>query len=67
MMKPWSGIGVGASLLCGALAWSLPAAAQDIASAETLFNRGLAEMEAGHYEIGCKAIAESQRLDPAGG
>lgn len=67
MMKPWSGIGVGASLLCGALAWSLPAAAQDIASAETLFNRGLAEMEAGHYEIGCKAIAESQRLDPRAG
>jgi hypothetical protein len=37
---------------------------QDIAAAETLFNRGLADMNAERYETGCKALAESQRIDP---
>jgi hypothetical protein len=41
-----------------------PAAAQDVAAAEALFNRGLADMEAGRYDTGCPAITESQRLDP---
>ncbi len=53
--------------LLGPLALALPAAAQDIAAAEALFNDGLAHMEAGRYETGCKAIAESQRLDPRAG
>lgn len=44
-----------------------PAAAQDIAAAEALFNRGMADLEAGRYETACKAIAESQRLDPRPG
>lgn len=44
-----------------------PAGAQDIAAAEALFNRGLADMEAGRYETGCPALAESQRLDPRPG
>jgi hypothetical protein len=43
------------------------ALAQDIATAESLFNRGLADMDAGRYETGCKAIGESQRLDPRPG
>ncbi|WP_437577378.1 hypothetical protein [Sorangium sp. So ce887] len=46
---------------------STPALAQDIASAEVLFDRGLADMEAGRYETGCKDLAESQRLDPRPG
>lgn len=53
--------------LAGALTVTAPARAQDIAAAEALFNRGLADMEAGRYEPGCKAIAESQRIDPRPG
>jgi hypothetical protein len=41
--------------------------AQDVATAEALFNRGFADMDAGRYETGCKAIAASQRLDPRAG
>jgi hypothetical protein len=41
--------------------------AQDIAAAEALFDKGVADMKAGRYEAGCKAIAESQRLDPRPG
>ncbi|MBK8257054.1 MAG: hypothetical protein IPK82_30825 [Polyangiaceae bacterium] len=48
-------------------AWPGPAAAEDIAAAEALFDRGLADMKAGKYETGCTAIAESQRLDPRPG
>jgi hypothetical protein len=49
------------------LALSAPAWAQDVATAEALFSRGMADMDAGRYETGCKAIAESQRLDPRPG
>lgn len=51
----------------GLLSLSAPAAAQDIAAAEALFDRGLADMQAGHYETGCKALAESEHLDPQPG
>src|SRR5690606_15567731 len=44
-----------------------PAGAQDIAAAEALFDKGVADMKAGRHETGCKAIAESQRLDPRPG
>jgi len=53
----------GFSLVC-ALLTSVSAGAQDVATAEALFNSGLADMQAGRYETGCKALAESQRLDP---
>ncbi|WP_437571042.1 hypothetical protein [Sorangium sp. So ce542] len=46
---------------------SAPALAQDLAAAEELFNRGLADMQAGQFETGCPALAESQRLDPRAG
>ncbi|MGK3959900.1 hypothetical protein WMF38_43485 [Sorangium sp. So ce118] len=46
---------------------SCPAGAQQLALAEELFNKGLADMEAGHYDTGCPAIAESLRLDPLPG
>lgn len=51
----------------GLISLSSPAAGQDVAAAEALFNQGLADMNAGRYETGCKAIAESQRLDPQPG
>lgn len=56
-------------LLCALclLAAAAPAKAQDIAAAEALFNKGVADMKAGRYETGCKAIAESHRLDPRPG
>jgi hypothetical protein len=53
--------------LLAPLALASSALAQDIAAAESLFNRGRADMAAGRYEAGCKAIAESQRLDPRPG
>ena len=46
------------------LSLSTPVLAQDIVTAEALFHSGLADMEAGRYETGCKALASSQRLDP---
>lgn len=49
------------------LAVPSPALAQDIAAAEALFKRGRADMAEGRYETGCKAIAESLRLDPRPG
>ncbi|WP_437902987.1 hypothetical protein WME95_31075 [Sorangium sp. So ce327] len=51
----------------GVLSLSAPAAAQDVAAAEALFERGLADMQAGRYETGCKALAESERIDPQPG
>jgi hypothetical protein len=53
--------------LLAPLALSAPAAAQDVAAAERLFNHGLAEMEARNFTVGCAEIAESQRLDPRPG
>jgi hypothetical protein len=44
-----------------------PARAQDTAAAEVLYERGMSEWKAGRVEAGCKAIAESQRLDPRPG
>ncbi|WP_437596783.1 hypothetical protein WMF28_29870 [Sorangium sp. So ce590] len=46
-----------------------PASAQPdaVAVAESLFNRGLADMLAGRYPAGCPALAESHRLDPRAG
>jgi hypothetical protein len=53
--------------LLAPLGLAVPASAQDVAAAEALFDRGLAEMKAGRYETGCPAIAESQKLDPRPG
>lgn len=57
----------------GLLAWVSGAGAwaqvsiQDVALAESLFQKGVAEMEAGKFSDGCPKIAESQRLDPHDG
>jgi len=54
-------------LLFGVSALSAPAAAQDVAAAEALFNRGLADMKASRFDTGCPALEESYRLDPRPG
>lgn len=41
--------------------------AQDAASGGALFDRGVAEMEAGRFDTGCPALAESHRVDPRPG
>lgn len=43
------------------------ASAQDLAAADTLFNKGIADMKAGRFDIACPAISESYRLDPRPG
>lgn len=56
-----------ACVVAGALLWSADIAAQDVATADALFRKGLKDMEAGNYTSGCPAIAESLRLDPRAG
>jgi hypothetical protein len=57
------------ALALGLTATLLPseAAAQDVAAAEALFNKGLAAMNQGRYEEACPKIEESHRLDPRPG
>ena len=50
---------VGLALLAGA-----PAARGQGSTAQTQFDYGLAEMEAGRFASGCPALAESYRIDP---
>jgi hypothetical protein len=59
--------GLAFAALLGALALAAPAAAQDVAAAEALFNRGFADMKEGRFETGCPALSESYRLDPRPG
>ncbi|WP_438022990.1 hypothetical protein [Sorangium sp. So ce233] len=66
-MTPWFRRSTPLLVVLGSLSLSAPAGAQDVAAAEELFNRGLADMEAGRYETGCKALAESEQLDPQPG
>jgi hypothetical protein len=43
------------------------ASAQDSATAGALFEKGVADMEASHFDTACPAIEESQRIDPRPG
>src|SRR5262249_5323112 len=54
-------------LVLALLVWPGVAAAQDAAAAAALFDRGLADMEAGKYETGCPALGDSYRLDQRAG
>ena len=58
------GMTLAACLAASAMLLATPAEAQEDAAAEALFNKGLSEMEAGHYDTACPTIKESQRLDP---
>ncbi|UQA55479.1 hypothetical protein [Polyangium aurulentum] len=55
------------SLAVIALLGGSSAFAADPAAAEALFQKGVAEMDAGHFDAACPALAESQRLDPRPG
>src|SRR5262245_16580097 len=59
----WRFAAVSAALLLAAPL----ARAQDVAAAEALFNKGVADMAAGRYDTACPALAESQKLDPRPG
>ncbi|APR77944.1 Hypothetical protein A7982_03291 [Minicystis rosea] len=50
--------------LASAFSVTARARAQSTATADALYNRGLADMRAGRYETGCPAITESYKLDP---
>lgn len=54
---------------CGGVALALAAGAQaqDSAVAQALFERGVADLEAGKLASACPALAESHRLDPRAG
>ena len=41
-----------------------PAFAQDAATAGALFDKGVLDMQAGHFDSACPALEESQQLDP---
>jgi hypothetical protein len=43
------------------------AVAQDTAAAGALFDKGVTEMELGHFDVGCPALDESQRIEPRAG
>ena len=52
-----------------ALSMAVPhtAKAQDVATADALFAKGLEEMNAGRYDVACPALEGSLRIDPAPG
>ncbi len=47
--------------------WGSSALAQDAAAAGALFDKGVADMQAGHFDAACPALEESQQLDPHAG
>jgi hypothetical protein len=57
------------ALFAGPLIFSVSgvAWAQAKSAAQTQFDWGLAEMQAGHFETGCPALAESYKLEPLPG
>jgi hypothetical protein len=59
----WLGVAGALALLTGARS----ASASDGGTAQALFDKGVADLEAGRPETACPAFAESQRLDPRPG
>lgn len=51
-------------ILCIILTWPAAVRADDASRAKELFDRGLEDLKAGHYDTACPAIAESLRLEP---
>lgn len=60
-------LGFGSALAIACVLCSAGASAQDSATAGALFEKGVADMEAGRFDSGCPAIEESQRIDPRPG
>lgn len=56
-----------AAVLLALVSSASVAFAGDKALAESLFQQGKAELEAGHYAVACPKLAESYRQDPATG
>ena len=56
-----------ASLACARSGRAEPPEPRAGALAQVLFEEAVALMEAGHFDEACPKLAESQRLDPAGG
>jgi hypothetical protein len=48
----------------GLLLSASPAFAEDAATAGALFDRGVSDMQAGHFDSACPALEESEQLDP---
>ena len=61
--------GLRAGVVACALPLLLPriARGQDVAAAEDLYNRGVADFRAGRYEAACSEIGASYRMDPLPG
>jgi hypothetical protein len=51
-------------LSSGLLSLASPAFAQDAATAGALFDKGVSDMQAGHFDSACPALEESEQLDP---
>jgi hypothetical protein len=60
-------LAAGCAFSVAALLFVSGASAQDTATAGALFEKGVADMEAGRFESACPAIEESQRIDPRPG
>ncbi|MDI1450421.1 hypothetical protein [Polyangium sp. 6x1] len=58
---------LGMVVCLGLLGPARAALAQDVAAAEALFQKGVAEMEAQQFAVACPHLAESQRIDPRPG
>jgi hypothetical protein len=55
------------SALVAASLSTIPALAGDVEAAKALFDRAVADLEAGHYDTACPALANSYKLDPRPG
>jgi hypothetical protein len=54
-------------LFAFALSISVRAEAQDVAAAQALYSRGVTNFRAGRYEIACRELNDSYRIDPLPG
>jgi hypothetical protein len=57
---------LGLMLVASPSAWAAPTP-EDVALSEALFREGKSLLQEGKYDLACPKLAESHRLDPAGG
>lgn len=60
-------VACGISVLVASMGLAPRVHAQDLAAAEALFREGKALLDGGQYDVACRKLAESQRLDPSSG